>query len=362
MTDSPMKRKELLLKDLLSLPTNLASPESPLLQYWQGPEEKAASFVAPAHEAAPGALVFASTQEQLSQALAQKAAIVIAHGKLTLTAAPETAVLKSPNVGLAMSLLLPYFDRKSERFDYEKPIHPTAYVHATAQIGAGVRIGPFAVIGARAVLGANSTIGAHTVIEMESRVGERTLLHPQVFVGAHTIIGNDCEIHPHTTIGSDGFGYARDREGRQHKLPQLGRVVIGDRVEIGANCAIDRAAFKETRIGDGSKLDNLCHIGHNVELGRDGVGTAGLMIAGSSKVGDRFATGGMVAITDHVTITNDVMLAGRATVTNDVPASGAYGGHPLIPVKDHLKVLASSVHLPDLRRQMAKVLKALNLE
>lgn len=310
----------------------------------------------------PGDLAFASKKEQLAVALERRPSILVIAKELSLPgAAPEqTRVFKAANVGLAMSLLLPRFDTKDERF--ETGIHPSAVVHPTAQLGRNARIGPGAVIGPRVRLGDDVRVGAQTVIETGADIGARTTLHPLVFIGAHCRLGADCEVHPHTTIGSDGFSFAQDQSGASHKIPQLGIVVIGDRVEIGANCAFDRAAFGETRIGAGTKFDNLCHVAHNVRIGENCVFAGGFFVAGSSVIGDRFMCGGTVAIADHITVADGVVMAGRSATAQDIPAPGAYGGYPPQPLRESMKTLSSLPLLPQLRKDVTRILKHLGLE
>ena len=182
-----------------------------------------------------------------------------------------------------------------------------------------------------------------------------------MFVGAGCELGTGCEVHPHTSIGSDGFGYAPGAGGRPVKIAHLGNVVIGDSVEIGSNCAIDRAKLSSTYIRTGAKLDNLCHIAHNCDLGEDGMYTAGFMMAGSTKIGKRFVTGGNSVVTSHLTLADDVTLAGRSTVTNDVREPGAYGGYPLQPLREALKTLVTIGQLNDIRRNLNRVMKHLGL-
>jgi UDP-3-O-[3-hydroxymyristoyl] glucosamine N-acyltransferase len=137
--------------------------------------------------------------------------------------------------------------------------------------------------------------------------------------------------------------------------------VIGDRVEIGSNCAIDRAKLASTHIRAGAKLDNLCHIAHNCDLGEDGLYTAGFMMAGSTTIGKRFMTGGNSVVTSHLTLADDVVLAGRSTVTNDIAKGGAYGGYPLQPLKLALKTLVSLGQLDEMRRNLQRVMKHLGM-
>ncbi len=147
------------------------------------------------------------------------------------------------------------------------------------------------VIGAGASIGDGCLIGALAVIENGVHIGAATVIHPQVFIGAGCQIGERCEVHAHTSIGGDGFGYAVDSDGRPRKISHLGNVQIGDEVEIGSNCAIDRATLTSTYIRSGVKIDNICHIAHNCDLGENGFYTAGFMMGGSTKIGRQFITG-----------------------------------------------------------------------
>ena len=260
-----------------------------------------------------------------------------------------------------MAVLLRHFDRKRERFTQWGERHPTAVVHDAAEVGSGVWLGPYCVIGAGASIGDGCCIGAHVVVENGARIGSGTILHPHVFVGADCEIGRDCEIHPHTSIGSDGFGYAVGASRRPQKIPHLGNVRIGDEVEIGSNCAIDRAKLASTWIRSGTKLDNICHIAHNCDLGEDGFYTAGFMMAGSTTIGRRFMTGGNSVVSAHLTLADDVVLAGRSTVTSDVREPGHYGGYPLQPLKEAMRTLASLGQLNEMRKNLNRVLKQLKL-
>ena len=204
-------------------------------------------------------------------------------------------------------------------------------------------------------------IAAHVVIENDVRIGPGTILHPHVFVGAGSEIGRDCEIHPHTSIGSDGFGYAVGASRRPQKISHLGNVVIGDEVEIGSNCAIDRAKLASTHIRSGAKLDNICHIAHNCDLGEDGFYTAGFMMAGSTTIGRRFMTGGNSVVSAHLTLADDVVLAGRSTVTADVTEAGHYGGYPLQPLKDAMRTIASLGQINEMRKSLNRLSRHLRL-
>lgn len=310
-------------------------------------------------------LVYLSERKHLDAVLNLHPAIVIVHDKL-LPAIDSTqhwqgCLFSVKAIPSAMAALLKYFDRKAERFTQWGQHHPTALVHPTATVGKDVILGPYCVIGANAVIGDGCWIGSHTVVENEVSIGARTILHPHVFVGSACEVGSDCEIHPHSSIGSDGFGYARGPQGKPLKISQLGNVVIGDEVEIGSNCAIDRATLRSTFIRSGAKLDNICHIAHNCDLGEYGLYTAGFMMAGSTKIGRGFMTGGNSVVSAHLTLTDNVQLAGRSTVTNDVTRPGAYGGYPLQRLPDALKTAVNTTRLAKLRRDLRKVMKHLGI-
>ncbi|MGO9931142.1 MAG: UDP-3-O-(3-hydroxymyristoyl)glucosamine N-acyltransferase [Steroidobacteraceae bacterium] len=325
----------------------------------------ATSCHAPEEEATPQSLIFASDTALLAQARRHKPAILIVHAKMagaldTLTDG-DSCCFSVTNIPMGMALLLKYFDTKCYRFRQWGECHPTAIVHGDAIVGTGVFLGPYCVVGAGAKIGDGCMIGAHTVIENSASIGARTVLHPHVFVGAACRIGEDCEVHPHTSIGSDGFGYAVDPDGRPRKISHLGNVIIGDAVEIGSNCAIDRAKLTSTYIRSGTKLDNICHIAHNCDLGENGFYTAGFMMGGSTKIGRQFVTGGNSVVTEHVTLGDNVVLSGRSSVTNDVPLAGHYAGYPLQPLMQAMKTAVNIGHLNEIRRNLNRVMKHLHL-
>ncbi len=341
------------------------SDHGDVFTFLQGDLDAAADECRRPEDAGTRSLVYASDAEQLVAAARARAAIVIVHRDISTQVAglaePLGCCFSVNSVPMGMAVLLRYFDHKAERFTQWGQRHITAIVHPSAQLGAGVVLGPYCVIGAEANIGEDCSIGAHVVIENRAQIGARTILHPHVFVGSGCEIGSSCEIHPHTSIGSDGFGYSIDARGRPQKIPQLGNVRIGDAVEIGSNCAIDRATLASTYIRTGTKLDNLCHIAHNCDLGEDGLYTAGFMMGGSTTIGRRFMTGGNSVVSAHLKLADNVVLAGRSTVTNDVRAPGQYGGYPLQPLKDALKTIVTIGHLNDIRRNLNKVMKHLGL-
>ena len=318
------------------------------------------------HEADDHSLVFINDPAQLECVATRRPAIIVVLAKLAPRVDPALMTtgcwITVRNIPMGMALVLRYFDRKCARFAQWGERHPTAVVHDTATIGKGVFLGPYCVIGAGATIGDGCLVGSHVVVENGATIGAASVLHPHVFVGAGCQVGARCEIHPHTSIGGDGFGYAVDPDGRPRKISHLGNVQIGDEVEIGSNCAIDRATLSSTYIRAGAKLDNICHIAHNCDLGENGFYTAGFMMGGSTKIGRQFMTGGNSVVTAHVTIADNVCLSGRSSVTNDVPEAGHYAGYPLQPLKEAMKTAVSIGQLNQIRKNLNRVMKLLKLD
>ncbi len=343
----------------------IRSRHSDLFTFVQGDLQATATICHRPEETCAESLTYLSNRKQLEAVACPDAAILILHQDLLpgINAAHKWrgCLFSVPAIPAAMAALLPYFDRKTERFAQWGERHPTALVHASATIGRNVMLGPYCVIGADSIVGDDCMIGSHTVIENQVKIGARTILHPHVFIGSRCEVGSGCEIHPHTSVGSDGFGFAVDACGKPRKISQLGNVVIGDDVEIGSNCAIDRATLTSTHIRSGVKLDNICHIAHNCDLGENGLYTAGFMMAGSTTIGRNFVTGGNSVVSAHLNIADNVSLQGRSNVTKSIERAGAYGGYPLQPLQDALRTAVNVGHLSKMRRDLKKVMTHLKL-
>ena len=215
---------------------------------------------------------------------------------------------------------------------------PGAHVHPTARLEPGVTVEPGAVIGARAEIGTGTVIGANAVIGHDVRIGRNCWIGPNASL-IHCLIGNRVNLHPGVRIGQDGFGFAMGPSGHQ-KVPQIGRVVVQDDVEIGANTTIDRGANRDTVIGEGTKIDNLVMIAHNVEVGRHCVIVSQVGISGSTKLGDFVVLAGQVGIAGHVTIGTGAQLGARSGVHTDVPAGARWVGAPAKPFREAARELA----------------------
>jgi UDP-3-O-[3-hydroxymyristoyl] glucosamine N-acyltransferase len=231
-------------------------------------------------------------------------------------------------------------------------------------------VDPHAVIAADATIGPESSIGPFVSIGPGAVVGARVVIHPFVAVGTEVVIGDDCEIHSHAAlrervvlgarvvvqngavIGSDGFGFAQRPDGTHQKIPQVGLVVIGDDVEIGANTTIDRPAVGETRVGPGTKIDNLVQVAHGVSLGRGVLLAAQVGIAGSTTLEDHVMLGGQVGVAGHLTLGRGTRATAQTGIPNDVEAGAFVSGYPAIDNREWLKASAVFRKLPDMRRTM----------
>lgn len=231
-------------------------------------------------------------------------------------------------------------------------VHPTAVVAVGARVHATAWVGPLCVVEDGVEIGPGAFVGPGCLVGADSRIGAGTRLVARVVVLNGSVIGRRCVIHPGAVIGSDGFGNANDA-GRWVKVPQLGRVVIGDDVEIGANTTVDRGSLRDTVIGDGVRLDNLIQVGHNVTIGEHTAAAAFVGISGSTVIGSRCTLGGAAGFAGHLTVADDVHVTGMAMVTHSLREAGAYSsGIPAIPSREWRRNVARFQHLDDLARRV----------
>ncbi len=303
------------------------------------------STVASIAQAQPGALVFVQDDKYLEQALTSHASAVIA-GEFAASAAGRKPLLiaQHPRLAFARAGALLHPQRT-----YAPGIHPTAIVHASATVASTAAIDAHAVIEANVVIGERSHIGAGCCINEGVVIGNDCDLYPRVIIYSGATLGRRVIVHAGAVLGADGFGFVRDEQyGRYHKFPQIGELVIGDYVEIGANCTIDRGALDKTVIGAGTKLDNLIHIGHNVTVGANVVIAAQTGISGSVEIGDGAVIGGQVGIGDHATVGPGVVLGSGSGVLSNKVVRGkgvVFWGRPARPLRQYLKELAALARL-----------------
>ena len=309
--------------------------------------------IASVTEAGPGDLTFVSSAKYAAQLEKSKASLVVVSKDVHTSPKPGQLFLRAENPSLEVAKICemiadgmwkrpaPGVDRLSS-VSRDASIHPTASIAAFVTIEEGARIGPDCVIGSGCVIGRNSELGegcwlsSNVTLERDTKVGKRARLHAGV------------------VLGSDGFGYEL-QDGRHRKIPQVGRVVIGDDVEIGANTTIDRGRFGPTRIGEGTKIDNLVQIGHNVIVGKHCILCAQVGIAGSVTLGDYVVMGGRAGAAGHLEIGSEAQLAGQCVAYSNLEGHTKYGGAPAISLVAYQRISVLTRRLPDLFKRLKRV-------
>ena len=316
----------------------------------EGDATQELTTVAAPERAGPKHLIYVEAAKHAGRAAASAAACVVAGEGIAL---PGKTLLRSAQPKVAFAKAAAFL---LERTPIASGAHPTAIVAPLARIGTDVGIGPYAVIGEDAHIGNGTQIGAHAVIGAGCWVGENCRIHPRVTLYAGARLGHRVEVHSGTVIGSDGFGYAFDGE-RYWKFPQAGIVEIGDDVEIGANATIDRGSLDDTRIAEGVKLDNLVHVGHNVQIGAHTVVAAQTGISGSSKLGHHVVCGGQVGIADHCTLEDQSIAGAQAGIpTGKTIRSGqTVWGTPARPLDKFKEAYIWFARLPELGERIKKL-------
>lgn len=299
--------------------------------------------IAAIDEAGSDALTFATTPSYLQAAFKSRAGAVLADEAL-LEGEPEKPVIAVANARVALMQLLRGFDPPRKTGPSR---HPSAAIDDSAQIASDAYIGPNAVIGARTIVGEGCTIEAGVFIGDDVRIGSHVRIYPHARVMDSCVVGDRVILHPGATIGSEGFGYVFV-DGRFERIPQVGNVVLGDDVEIGANTCIDRAQTGSTQIGEGTKIDNLCQIGHNCRIGTHSGMAAQVGLAGSTNVGDYVLVGGQAGFAGHLTIGSRAKIGAGSAVWGDVPDDGFVSGRPARPHKDELRREVMVRNLPKL--------------
>jgi len=293
-------------------------------------------------EAGPGQITFLASPKYRHLLSSTKASAVILPE--TEPSYPAVSVILHPNPYYAFALVIKLFH--PEKPEYAPRIHPSAVIGSDVKLGEKVYVGPYTVIEDKAEIGDNCTILAGCFIGEKTRLKPGAYLYPRVTIYSNCSIGQDVIIHSGSVIGSDGFGFVFEK-GKHHKIPQIGNVIIEDEVEIGSNCTIDRAALGSTRIGRGTKLDNLIQIGHSVEIGENSIVVAQVGIGGSTKLGKQVTLAGQAGLIGHINLGDFVTVGAQAGVTKSIPAGTTVSGYPAREHRKAKRIEACLSHLPE---------------
>jgi UDP-3-O-[3-hydroxymyristoyl] glucosamine N-acyltransferase len=300
--------------------------------------------VAGIEEARAGELTFVANPKYAALAHTTKAAAVIVSEDFP---AISSAMLRSKNPYLSFARAMQLFHPVRQ---HAPGVHPTAVVHASARLGANAHVGAYVVIDADVEIGANAVLLPHVVIYPGVTIGENFFAHAHAVVREGCRIGNNVTLGNGVIVGGDGFGFAKDSDGRWHKIPQPQPVVIGDDVEIQSNACVDRASVGETRIGRGTKIDNLVQIGHGSTVGEDALLASQVGIAGSTEIGNRVILTGQVGVVGHCKVGDGAIVTPQSGVSGDVEAGSIVSGAPAVDHKAWLKYSAVLPRLPAIWR------------
>jgi UDP-3-O-[3-hydroxymyristoyl] glucosamine N-acyltransferase len=322
-----------------------------------GPRDAVLTGIATLADAAPGDISFLGNPRYSAQLSGCRASVVLVPAAESAQPAPGQAFVRVANPSAALGRICEQLAAQSV-VTRQPGIHPTTIVAASARIDPTAHIGPLCVVEDGAVIGAGAVLVAQCFVGRAAQVGELTELRARVTIEYGCIIGARCLLHSGVVIGSDGFGFDSRRDGH-HKIPQVGIVLVEDAVEIGANCAVEHARFVRTTIGRSSKLDNLVHIGHNVQVGPHNLLCGQVGIAGSSKTGAFVTMAGQVGVVGHVELGDRVMIGGQAGVTKNFPAGSIINGTPARPMKERMRSEARVAKLEQLYARVARLEAAL---
>jgi UDP-3-O-[3-hydroxymyristoyl] glucosamine N-acyltransferase len=319
----------------------------------RGDAEAEITGVAGIEDAGPEHVTFVANPKYAGLAKTTKAGAVLVGSDF-----PEitAATLRTKNPYLAFARAVEIFYQPPV---YAPGVHAMAAIDPTAKIGQNAHIGAFAAIGPDVIIGDDAIILPHVVIYPGVQVGDRFFAHAHSVVREHCRLGNDVVLQNGAIVGSDGFGFAKDDEGRWHKILQSGPAILGDRVEVQTNSCIDRASVGETRIGDGVKIDNLVQVGHGSSVEENSLLCSQVGLAGSSEIGKNVILAGQVGVAGHCRIGDGVIMTAQAGVSHDVPPGKIISGSPAFDNRQWLKSTALFSRLPDLIKQLQRREKSL---
>ncbi len=319
---------------------------------WDGVPELPITGVAPLKEAGPTELGFLADQRYLDELEGSRAGAILVARNLAERGVEDSRphlVVAEPHRALRALL------HALQPEEVPPPhIHPTAVLGSGVELGVGVSLGPYVVLEDGVRVGDHCRIGAHAVIGRDARVGDGSVIHPHAVIYPRVEIGKRVILHSGVRVGVDGFGYVF-QDGAHEKIPQVGPCRIEDDVEIGANACVDRGSIGTTSIGAGTKLDNLVHVGHNVQVGRGSLLVAQVGIGGSSRIEDGAVLGGQAGIAGHVTIGKGARVAGQAGVIGDLPPEATVSGYPARDHREYLRGMANVFRLPEMTRRLREL-------
>ncbi len=295
-------------------------------------------------------ITFAENEEYFQAAQSSKAAAVIVPEAVEKS---DKVIIRVKNARLAFAKIASLF---APQVFFQPGIHPTAVIAETAELGQGVSIHPRVVISEDAVIADNVILAPGVYVGPGVEIGKNTVIHPNVVIEYDSVIGSEVIIHGGTVIGSDGYGFVTDGSGH-HKIPQLGNVIIEDRVEIGANVTVDRGTSGPTVIGEGTKIDNLVQVAHNVRIGPENLIVAQVGIAGSTKLGRRVTLAGQSGVVGHLEVGDNTTLAVNSILTKNAPEEVFYSGTPAQDHRQELREQAARRKLPGLIKKIKKMEK-----
>jgi UDP-3-O-[3-hydroxymyristoyl] glucosamine N-acyltransferase len=313
-----------------------------------GDGEVEISGIAPIDDAEAGQITFIAHPRYFRKLETTRASAIILSKEVPSTG-KHLIIAANPQLAFVKILTL-FFTRPYQ----PKGIDPKACISTTAQLGEDLTIYPRVYIGDRCRIGNRVTLYPGVFVDEDSSIGEDSILYPNVTVYSGSVIGKRVILHSGVVIGADGFGYAK--EGAKNvKIPQVGKVMIEDDVEIGANSTVDRAALDTTIIRRGVKIDNLVQVAHNVEIGEDSIIVAQVGIAGSTKIGKNVILAGQAGISDHIEIGDNVMVGAQSGVGQNLPSNQAFSGSPAQPHREWLRTVATLSKLPEMKKSLVDI-------
>ncbi len=321
----------------------------------EGRTDVEVSGVAGIEHAGPGQITFLANRKYFALLKTTRALAVLLEENVAIERAssqPPLAALRSANPYLAFAHALELFYQAPK---YAAGIHPTAVIAKTAKIAEGAHIGPYCYVDEEAEIGRNAVLHSFVTIYRGAKIGDDFVAHAHSVVREHCRIGNRVILQNGAIIGGDGFGFAKQQDGTWYKMAQSGPAVLEDDVEVQSNACVDRATVGETRIGHGSKLDDLVLVGHASRVGADTLLCGQVGLAGSTKIGDACILAGQVGTAGHLTVGDGTVITAQSGVPNDVPEHGFYSGYPAVENRQWLKMMAALQQLPELQKRVREL-------